>query len=407
MSPRAPRPRPDELDALIEKVDLEDLRVIVAKAAECHEDVARAVRLAATRGSGDLSQLKAEIDRGLRTSRYLGYQESRGWAMQARPIVAAISEALGSSLTAELVALIERAIGHVVKVILKADDSDGLIGDLARELLDLHARACDAGTADPLKLARWMVRFRFDDQDFFEVDPVRYADALGELGLAAYRREVTQRVEAGGGDSFAATYAQERLAVLDGDTEALVGLLGGDLSRPYQFIRVAEAMAELGRDDDVLSWATRGIAETSGWQVAQLYDLAAGVHTRRREDQEVLRLRRNSTSGCSRHRRTASCALQPRSAGCGRPSAQRPGRCWRNTTSAGWSTCCSPTASRRPRGRSPELIRSGIQGRSDGCAWPRPERRLHRATRSMSTYAWLTSSSRRPERRHTCERWRS
>ncbi|MDA8063040.1 MAG: hypothetical protein M0T80_11540 [Actinomycetota bacterium] len=98
-----------------------------------------------------------------------------------------------------------------------------------------------------------MVRFRFDDQDFFEVDPVRYADALGDLGLAAYRREVKQRIEAGGGDSFGAKYAQERLAMLDGDAEALVGLLGGDLSRPYQFIRVAEAMAELGRDDDILS----------------------------------------------------------------------------------------------------------------------------------------------------------
>jgi hypothetical protein len=277
---------------LIEKLDPEDLRVIVGKAAERHEDVARAVRLTASRGSGDLSQLKAEIDRGLRTNRYLGYRESGGWAMQARPVLEAIGEAVVSSPTAELVALIERAVGHVVKVILKADDSDGLIGDLARELLDLHARACDAGNADPIKLARWMVRFRFDEQDFFEVDPVRYADALGDLGLAAYRREVKQRVEAGGGDSFAATYAQERLAILDGDTEALVRLLGGDLSRPYQFIRVAEAMAELGRDDDVLSWATRGIAETSGWQVAQLYDLAAGVHTRREEDQEVLRLRR-------------------------------------------------------------------------------------------------------------------
>jgi hypothetical protein len=273
---------------VIEKLDPEDLRGIVGKAAERHEDVARAVRLAATRGSGDLSQLKAEIDRGLRTGRFLGYRESGGWAMQARPIVEAISEAVGSSPTAELVALIE----HVVKVILKADDSDGLIGDLARELLALHARACDAGNADPIKLARWMVRFRFDDQDFFEVDPVRYADALGEHGLAAYRREVKQRVEAGHGDSFAATYAEERLAVFDGDTEALVGLLGGDLSRPYQFIRVAEAMTELGRDDDVLSWATRGIAESSGWQVAQLYDLAAGVHTRRGEGQEVLRLRR-------------------------------------------------------------------------------------------------------------------
>ncbi|MGH9128598.1 MAG: hypothetical protein ACRDY2_06455 [Acidimicrobiales bacterium] len=292
MSPRAPRSEPDDLDMLIEKVDPEDLREIVGRAADRHEDVARAVRLAATRGSGDLSQLRAEIDRGLRTRRYLGYRESGGWAMQAGPIVEAIGEAVGSTPSADLVALIERAIGHVVKVILKADDSDGKIGDLARELLDLHARACDAGSADPIKLARWMVRFRFDDQDFFEVDPVRYADALGELGLAAYRREVNQRIEAGAGDSFAATYAQERLAVLDGDTEALVKLLGGDLSRPYQFIRVAEAMLELGRDDDVLSWATRGIAGCSGWQVAQLYDLAAGVHDRRGEDQEVLRLRR-------------------------------------------------------------------------------------------------------------------
>lgn len=277
---------------LIEKVDAEDLRAIVAKAAERHADVARALRLVATRGSGDLSQLRAEIDGGLRTSRYLGYRESGGWAMQARPIVEVIRDAVGTSPTAELVVLIERAIGHVLKVILKADDSDGMIGDLARELLDLHARACDAGTADPVKLARWMVRFRFDDQDFFEVDPVRYANALGELGLAAYRREVKGRLEAGDGDSFAAKYTQERLAVLDGDTKAIVDLLGGDLSRPYQFIRVAEAMAELGRDDDVLAWATRGIADSSGWQVAQLYDLAAGVYARRGEDQELLRLRR-------------------------------------------------------------------------------------------------------------------
>ena len=70
---------------------------------------------------------------------------------------------------------------------MHADDSDGLIGDLARDLLALHARACDAGVADPVELAAWMVRFGFDDQDFFEVDPVRYANALGEDGLAAYR----------------------------------------------------------------------------------------------------------------------------------------------------------------------------------------------------------------------------
>jgi hypothetical protein len=54
---------------------------------------------------------------------------------------------------------------------LHADDSAGTIGDLAYELLDAHARACDAGVADPMRLARWMIRFRFKDQDFLIPTP--------------------------------------------------------------------------------------------------------------------------------------------------------------------------------------------------------------------------------------------
>jgi hypothetical protein len=238
-----------------------------------------------------LDPLRAVIDSRLRTRRFLGYYESREWATEAEPGVRAVRNAVATSASAELVLLIERAIGHVVKVILQADDSDGMIGDLAGQLLDLHAQACDAGVADPVKLARWMVRFCFDDQDFFEADPVRYASALGELGLAAYRREVRRRRQAGD-DSFAAKYATERLALLDGDVDAIVVLLGGDFNRPYDFIRVAQAMEELGRDDDVLLWAGRGIAETSGWQVAQLYDLAAAVHSKRGDHQMLLQLRR-------------------------------------------------------------------------------------------------------------------
>ena len=134
-----------------------------------------------------------------------------------------------------------------------------------------------------------MVKFRFADQDLFEVDPVRYARALGEDGLAAYRQAVAEYT---GADSFAVRYARERLAILDGDVEEIVSQLGGDLSTPYQFIRVAEAMAELGLDDEVLTWSTRGIAQTSGWQVSKLYDLACGVHARREQPLEVLALRR-------------------------------------------------------------------------------------------------------------------
>jgi len=80
-----------------------------------------------------------------------------------------------------------------VKVIEHADDSDGTIGDLARELLDIHATACDSGVADPVRLAAWMVRFWFVDQDLFEVDPLGYQYALGDEGLTAYRQAVAAR----------------------------------------------------------------------------------------------------------------------------------------------------------------------------------------------------------------------
>jgi hypothetical protein len=284
------RARPETpIEQLIAALTADELREVVSAAVDRHGDVERQVRLIAARTAGDLAQLRAEVDRALRTRRFLGYRESAGWAMAARPIVAELERATDAAPSRALVELLQRAIGHVVKVIMHADDSDGAIGDVARDLLVLHARACDAGVADPVALAAWMVRFRFDEQDFFEVDPVRYASALGEDGLAAYREVVAARRD---GDSFAARYARERLAVLDRDVDALVGLLGGDLTSAHQFVSVAEAMGELGLDDEVLAWATRGIAETSGWQTVKLYDLACDVHTRRGQPLEVLALRR-------------------------------------------------------------------------------------------------------------------
>src|SRR4051812_36978208 len=277
------------VEQLIADMTVDELREVVSAAVDRHGDVERQVRLMAARGAGDLGQLRAEVDRGLRTRRFLDYGESAGWARAAQPIVAELEKAVEAAPSRALVELLQRAVGHVVKVIMHADDCDGLIGDLARELLALHARACDAGVADPVDLAAWMVRFGFDDQDFFEVDPVRYASALGDAGLAAYRDAVDARRD---GDSFAFRYACERLAILDRDIDALVKLLGGDLTTPYQFIRVTEAMRELGLDDEVLAWARRGIAHTSGWQVSQLYDLACDVHDAREEPLEVLALRR-------------------------------------------------------------------------------------------------------------------
>ena len=153
------------LSELVASLSTQQLREIVSAAVDHHDDVARAVRLVAARATGNLGQLRTEVDRGLRTRRFLGYRESMEWARAARPIVVELEAAVSAAPSGALVELLQRAVGHVVKVIQHADDSAGLIGDLARELLALHARACDSGVADPVKLAAWMIRFRFDDQD--------------------------------------------------------------------------------------------------------------------------------------------------------------------------------------------------------------------------------------------------
>ena len=277
------------IDDLVASLETAQLREILGSAAERHEDVERQLRLSVARAAGDLRQLRTEVDRGLRTRRFLGYREAMDWARAARPIITELEAAVDTAPSRELVELLQRAISHVVKVIQRADDSSGLIGDLARDLLELHARACDAGVADPARLAAWMVRFRFTEQDFFEADPVRYRAALCEQGIAAYRKAVAAQPNH---DTFAARYARERLAILDGDTEQIIALLGGDLTQPHQYVAVAEAMAELGRDEDVLAWALSGTERTSGWQTARLYDLACEAYTRRSEPLEVLALRR-------------------------------------------------------------------------------------------------------------------
>ncbi len=52
------------------------LREVVSAAVENHDDVERLVRLVAARSEGGLAQLRTEVDRGLRTRRFLGYRES-------------------------------------------------------------------------------------------------------------------------------------------------------------------------------------------------------------------------------------------------------------------------------------------------------------------------------------------
>ena len=95
-----------QVGELVASLSIEELREVVSAAADRHEDVERSVRLIAARANGGLAALRAEVDRGLRTRRFLPYAESSGWAHAARPIVEELRRRATNSPSAELVELL-------------------------------------------------------------------------------------------------------------------------------------------------------------------------------------------------------------------------------------------------------------------------------------------------------------
>lgn len=87
----------------------------------------------------------------------------------------------------EIYTVTHKSLASAIKVIVRADDSSGIIGDACRRLLDLHPKAAAAAGTPVSKLIDWMMKFQFDDDevDHFELDPVAYAPALGEVGLVS------------------------------------------------------------------------------------------------------------------------------------------------------------------------------------------------------------------------------
>jgi hypothetical protein len=92
---------------------------------------------------------------------------------QMHEAVAILRQAAEDDDPAEVFAVTQRAIASALKVIMRADDSSGIIVDACRDLLDLHpvvaARARPAAT----KLVDWMLNFQFENEcDYFTIDPV-------------------------------------------------------------------------------------------------------------------------------------------------------------------------------------------------------------------------------------------
>ncbi len=151
------------------------------------------------------------------------------------------------------------------------DDSSGWFAQIITDLEHLHHDACVAVRPDPVALARRLFAFEVDGEWDIFIDSVdRYADVLGDDGIAEMRRLAEERWAAmperppvSGSDTtpgrFHLERMMEKLAVQAGDVDGRVAVMARDLAHAYDFLQIAEVLAAAGRADDALEWAQRGL----------------------------------------------------------------------------------------------------------------------------------------------------
>lgn len=181
----------------------------------------------------------------------------------------------------EVYTVTHKALASAVKVIARADDSSGIIGDACRRLLDLHPQTAAAARVPAGRLVDWMITFQFHgDVDYFELDPVAYAPALGETGMRTYRARLAQIQQTLGPrpaesdrwtsshahDWFTLDWNAQRLAVLDRDIDAIIRTHARDRRVAAWLQDTAEAFEEIGEIDLAIDWAKQAAELDRGHQ---------------------------------------------------------------------------------------------------------------------------------------------
>jgi len=245
------------------------------------------------------------------------WRAANEYGVQLHDAVALLRDAAENEPPAEVLTVTQKAIASACKVIMRADDSSGIIGDAIRDLLDLHAQLARTVAPPFRKLVDWMIRFQFDNEcDFFEIDPVTYGPALGELGMAAYRAKLAQ-IAAGlnpaptseeeqaiwrthlsdpaaweqlGGDNhtrFVLSWNARRLSVWDRDVEAIIATHVRDRKVAAWLEDTAQALAEIGEFDLAIDWARQATFFDTGHQSEQAASYWCALVAAHRPDEEL------------------------------------------------------------------------------------------------------------------------
>ena len=260
-------PSESPIERYLASLDVAGLTELVVELASTGPAAARLLESRAALATGDLSSLAEELMDAVKHA-----TSPRGFIHYRRTfeIGTDIQQVLD-----ELEALIQhggadaarpallKALTATRRMTLQADDSGGVIGDACQRAAELYARSCVEGHPDGVKLARWLLKFRKDSPGWPETPLEMFAPALGDKGLAVYRKGVADLDAEQAGHDHVGRFDVKRmlleLADHDGDVDAAIALLTRDQER-LAHGEVINRLLAAGREEDAVAWTDRAVA---------------------------------------------------------------------------------------------------------------------------------------------------
>ncbi|MBT2365371.1 hypothetical protein J7E88_08545 [Streptomyces sp. ISL-10] len=264
---KAARDRAQDLDAWLSDLSREELLALVRDQIAEDRQLRRRLELRVASARGDLAGVRTRVRELLDIGPfaqygYVEYADARAYSDQAGQAVSAIRALTGSGRAADAMILAREAMRLLAEAVESVDDSDGWLGHVAAALVEAHHAACRSARPDPEELARWLVGHVLGDMDDLTgIDPLDYADVLGDRGMTVLRNLAVEAWR-GNRTGWAEKYLMERLAKAGGDVEAVIAVHAADLAPDGRtHLVIARELDAAGRPDQGLRWAERGIRD--------------------------------------------------------------------------------------------------------------------------------------------------
>lgn len=252
----------------------------------------------------DLGVYRQILREAIECADYVDYEAMGDYTQGVEEAIRPLGELLRAGQAAAVVELAEFALVELDKANDLLDGGDGSLNQVYDDLQQYHLEACRQAQPAPEKLAARLLEYEIEGGlGVFNNTASAYAEVLGEAGLRAWRRLLTQEwrnlppLSPGRrtGDidhrRFQINSLMERMASDAGDLDALAAIRQHDLASAHDHLALAEAYRAAGRLDQAIAAAERGLAASGpALDLGGLRDFLAAAYLEARRPADAARL---------------------------------------------------------------------------------------------------------------------